>query len=560
MNSSASQSEAGAPGEAKAVVGAETAPSRWFSGLSAKQAAITLLIALAFGLIGSATELYLDWRAKRAEIQQNMAQVLDMLQPAAAEAAYLLNEQLAMRVAAGLTRYTAVREVTLRDESGAVLAGQERFGLGEESAFAQKLFGDITHYQLELVRNGTKIGKLETYLSAEALAQDFFDRIARLAAVGILRALAISAVLVFFFYGMIIRPLLRLSRQVGAVNPAQPGATPIPPAPGHAKDEIGALIGALNRLLGAFQHGLAQRDQAQRELTALTRELEARVQQRTEALALAKTEIEALNRRLAAENLRMGAELDVSRKIQRMTLPTPDELEGIAGLDVATYMESAKEVGGDYYDILRDRDRLRISIGDVTGHGLESGVVMLMTQSAVRTLTTHAEGDLSRTLQALNRTIYDNVQRMGSDKNLTLALLDYQNHAHGGTLRVSGQHESVIVARADGRLELIDTTLLGMPLGLLDRVDEFLGEVEIQLAPQDVVALYTDGITEAANTRHQLYGLERLCQVILAHRAESTEDIKRAVVEDVMRHIGTQTIYDDLTLIVLKQKERSCAS
>jgi len=542
------------------TIRAEANWSRWLSGLSAKQAAITLLIALAFGLIGSTAELYFDWRAKRSEVQQNMAQVLDMLQPAAAEAGYLLNEQLAMRVTAGLTRYAAVREATLRDESGAVLAGQERFGDGTESALAQRLFGDITAYQLELVRNGAKIGKLEVNLSAEALAQDFFARLWRLAAVGILRALAISAVLVFFFYGMIIRPLLRLSRQVGAVNPAQPGATPIPQAAGHARDEIGTLIGALNRLLHAFQSGLAQRDQAQAELTALTHELEARVEQRTEALAAAKAEIEGLNRRLTAENLRMGAELDVSRKIQRMTLPRPDELQGIAGLDVSTYIESAKEVGGDYYDILRDRDRLRISIGDVTGHGLESGVVMLMTQSAVRTLTSHAEGNLSQTLQSLNRTIYHNVQRMGSDKNLTLALLDYQPSAKGGTLRVSGQHESVIVVRADGRLELVDTTLLGMPLGLLDRVDEFLGEVEIDLEPADVVILYTDGITEAANSRHELYGLERLCGVVTSHRGESPEAIKRAVVDDVMRHIGKQTIYDDLTLIVLKQKEPPCAS
>ncbi|KAB2844182.1 MAG: PP2C family protein-serine/threonine phosphatase, partial [Burkholderiales bacterium] len=313
--------------------------------------------------------------------------------------------------------------------------------------------------------------------------------------------------------------------------------------------------------LSAFQSGLDQRDRAQGELTALTQELERRVEQRTEALAAAKTEIEALNRRLAAENSRMGAELDVSRKIQRMTLPTPDELQDIPGVDVATFMESANEVGGDYYDILRHRDRLRISIGDVTGHGLESGVVMLMTQSAVRTLTTHSEGDLGKTLEVLNRTIYDNVKRMGSDKNLTLALLDYHRHAGGGRLRVGGQHESVIVVRADGDLELVDTTFLGMPLGLLEEVGEFLGETEIELSPGDTVVLYTDGITEAANAGHALYGLPRLCETIVAHRAESADAIKRAVVDDLRRHIGSQTIFDDLTLIVLKQKEKMpCAA
>lgn len=528
------------------------------SGLTARQAALTLLVALAFGLLGSATELYLEWRARRADLAQNMLQVLDMSQPTAAEAAYLLNEQIAMRVAAGLTRYSTVREVTLRDEGGNVLASQERFVAQEESsALAQKLFGDMVFYQLELVRAGAKIGRLEVRLSAEDLAAGFLDRIGQVAAVGLLRALAISLVLVFIFYAMIIRPLVRLSRQVGVIDPARPGATPLPPAPGHGQDEIGSLVAALNRLLAAFQSGLDQRDRAQTELTALTQELEQRVTQRTEALAAAKTQIEDLNRRLAAENTRMGAELDVSRKIQRMTLPTPDELRGIPGVDLATFMESANEVGGDYYDVLRQPDRLRISIGDVTGHGLESGVVMLMTQSAVRTLTTHSEGDLTRTLQVLNRTIYDNVQRMGSDKNLTLALLDYHARAGGGRLRIGGQHESVIVVRTGGSLELVDTTYLGMPLGLLAEVGEFLGETEIDLLPGDTVVLYTDGIIEAANERHELYGLPRLCQVIVEHNAESAEAIKRAVVEDVRHHIGSQTIFDDLTLIVLKQQEVS---
>lgn len=529
----------------------------FLSGLTVRQAAITLLIALAFGVLGSATEFFLDWRTKRQEISGNMQRILEMARPSAAEAAYLLNEQLAMRVVSGLASYNAVAAVTLIDDGGSTLARQVA-DVPAGGRLADRLFGDVTDYRIVLVQSGAKVGELDVRLSADALAEHFLGRIPGIAALGLMRALAICIVIVLVFYGMIIRPLVRLSRQVGRLDPARPGIDPLPPAAGHARDEIGVLIAALNRLLTASQQGLDQRDRAERGLTELTLDLERRVEQRTEALAAAKHEIEALNRRLAAENLRMGAELDVSRKIQRMTLPTPDELNGIPGLDVATYMESANEIGGDYYDILRDGDcagHLRIGIGDVTGHGLESGVVMLMTQSAVRTLTTGAEGDLSRTLNVLNRTIFDNVRRMGSDKNLTLALLDYHPRPDGGHLRIGGQHESVIVVRADGRLEVIDTTELGMPLGLLDDVDEFLGEVELSLAPDDVVVLYTDGITEAADAAHRLYGLDRLCAVVVGQRAGTAEAIKRAVVDDVMRHIGGQTIYDDLTLIVLKQKE-----
>jgi len=117
------------------------------------------------------------------------------------------------------------------------------------------------------------------------------------------------------------------------------------------------------------QHILAQ-------LTAL--------QQSQEQLAEANTAITALNAQLQAENLRMGAELEVTRKLQQMLLPTPEELQQIADLDIACYMEPADEVGGDYYDVLQHNGQIKIGIGNVTGHGLESGAVMVMTQTIVR--------------------------------------------------------------------------------------------------------------------------------------------------------------------------------
>src|SRR5205823_10708024 len=113
------------------------------------------------------------------------------------------------------------------------------------------------------------------------------------------------------------------------------------------------------------------------------------------------------------------------RKLQQMLLPTPEELRQVDGLDIACYMEPAAEVGGDYYDILQHNGLIKIGIGDVTGHSLESGVLMVMTQAIVRALLANGETDPVRFLDTLNRTLYGNVQRMGTDKNLTLALLDY---------------------------------------------------------------------------------------------------------------------------------------
>ncbi|SOD96982.1 PP2C family protein-serine/threonine phosphatase [Caenispirillum bisanense] len=533
------------------------APGRHtFRSLTLKQAAVTLVIALLFGILGSAVELVFDWRSMREEVAGTMRRTLAMVEPSAAEAAFQLNDRLAEQVARGLAEYPAVAQVTLIDDMGGDLATFARGTADADGTLADRLFGDLSTWTLPLVHEGRPVGTLEVGLTAEVAAERFFERATTNAAMGLLRAFAICGVVVLAFYLMITRPLLRLSQQVMAVDPANPGATPVPPAAGHRHDELGGLIDGLNGLMSAFQRGLDQRDKAEGELTALTLELEARVEQRTAALAAAKQEIEQLNGRLAAENVRLGAELDVSRKIQGMLLPKPEELAAIRGLDLATYMQPASEVGGDYYDILQSGgDRVRIGIGDVTGHGLESGVVMLMTQSAVRTLVASDEQDMGRMLGILNRTIYDNVQRMGSDKNLTLALLDHTpREGGGGSLRIGGQHESVIVVRGDGSVELVDTTWLGMPLGLVDTVEEFVGETEVTLAPGDGVVLYTDGITEAADASDALYGLDRLCRVVSDHWAEPADRIKQAVVDDVMRHIGGHVIYDDLTLIVLKQK------
>ena len=269
-----------------------------------------------------------------------------------------------------------------------------------------------------------------------------------------------------------------------------------------------------------------------------------------EALVGANQEITVLNDRLNAENMRMSAEIDVTRKIQQMLLPKDLELNEVVGLDIAGFMESADEVGGDYYDVLQHEGRVKIGIGDVTGHGLESGVLMIMVQTAVRTLLAYNEPDPVRFLSAINSAIYDNVQRMKCDKNASLALLDY----HEGMLKLSGQHEEMIVVRCNGSVERFDTIDLGFPIGLDANIAEFVAETLVQLYSGDVVVLYTDGITEAENMEKVLYGLERLIEVIQINWQQTATDIRHAVIDDVRSHIGEQKVFDDITLLVLKQK------
>ena len=269
-----------------------------------------------------------------------------------------------------------------------------------------------------------------------------------------------------------------------------------------------------------------------------------------EQLAKANLEINKLNNGLQAENSRLSAELDVTQRLQMMLLPKEKELSQIEDLEIAGFMEPADEVGGDYYDVLQHHGRVTIGIGDVTGHGLESGVLMLMVQTAVRTLMENNETDPKQFFEVLNRTIYKNVQRMDSDKNLSLCLIDYHDHI----LNLSGQHEELLVARSGGIIERVDTIDLGFPIGLEETIEDFIFQAQVYLNQGDIVVLYTDGITEAENYLGEHYGLEKLCAVVQQNWQESANNIRQAVIEDLRSHIGVEKVYDDITLVVLKQK------
>ena len=311
-----------------------------------------------------------------------------------------------------------------------------------------------------------------------------------------------------------------------------------------------ALVAENNRAAEKLQEQVVLKDQAYTQLDKVNKNLEDTISERTSELLEANREINSLNQRLTVENDRMSSELAVTRKLQEMILPRPKELNSIKELDIAGFMEPADEVGGDYYDVLQQNGRIKIGIGDVTGHGLESGVIMIMVQTAIRTLLINGEKNPVKFLSTVNRTIYENLQRMNCDKSLSLILMDY----HDNKLYLSGQHESVIVVRVNGEIEIIDTDSLGFPIGLTDEINEFIFEVEIHLNLGDIVLLYTDGIPEAENQRKQYYGLDRLTQVISAAHEKSVDQIREIVITDVREFIGSHKVYDDITFVVMKRK------
>jgi serine phosphatase RsbU (regulator of sigma subunit) len=232
-----------------------------------------------------------------------------------------------------------------------------------------------------------------------------------------------------------------------------------------------------------------------------------------------------------------------------MLLPTEEELRQIPELDIAGFIESAPEVSGDYYDVLQHNGQIKIGIGDVSGYGLESGIVTLMAQMGVRTLLTSDETDPTRFLTVLSQTVYANVQRMQTERSLNLALLDYKS----GHLILSGHHQQLMIVRRDGRVKMLEPAGPSLP-NPSAHLANFVAQTTVQLQPGDGVILYTTGILKAQNPAGEAYGLERLGQVVSQQWAQPAESIKQAVIEDVHRHLGRQKVQDDLTLLVIKQR------
>jgi sigma-B regulation protein RsbU (phosphoserine phosphatase) len=247
-----------------------------------------------------------------------------------------------------------------------------------------------------------------------------------------------------------------------------------------------------------------------------------------------------------AERERMHQELAIAARIQTAILP---KHTSVPGLEHATIMLPASEVGGDYFDILPCAGGAWIGIGDVAGHGLPAGLVMLMIQSIVAA-TVHDRPELGpgRAWLALNRVLTDNIRvRMEQDEHATLSLIRYHDD---GRLRLAGAHEELFVYRAaTRRVETVVTP--GIWVGIMTEVaPEASEEAELRLARGDVLLLYTDGVLNAKAASGELYGHERLEQQLALTGHLSVQAIRDGILREVTSWMDTQD--DDVTLVVLR--------
>ncbi len=251
---------------------------------------------------------------------------------------------------------------------------------------------------------------------------------------------------------------------------------------------------------------------------------------------------------LEAEKLareRLEKELELAREIQVGILPRQLAAEG---LELTAAMTTAAEVGGDYYDVLPVDGGCWIGIGDVSGHGVTSGLIMLMVQSVVAALVAKDPDASPRdAVTILNRVLFENIRhRLIKDDFVTLSLLRVTPRR----IVFSGAHEHFLVCRArTGVAESIVTP--GTWLGVMPDIHRFTVDTALDLEPDDLVVLYTDGITEARNARGEQFGLDRLGAAVQRYRKEPLDEVRNGLLDEVARWRAKQD--DDATLVLLRR-------
>ncbi|UCF81593.1 MAG: PP2C family protein-serine/threonine phosphatase [Acidobacteriota bacterium] len=257
---------------------------------------------------------------------------------------------------------------------------------------------------------------------------------------------------------------------------------------------------------------------------------------------------------LAAEKTaaHQKAELETAEHIQMVMLPASVT---IPGYDLSAMMKPASEVGGDFFDFHKDpHNKTWISIGDVTGHGLTSGLVMMITQTVFETVVGMSKNGNSPkdTILTLNRMLYGYIhQRLNIDKHITAMILREEGD---GNFTYSGSHEEILIYRnASQTVERIETP--GGWLGVFHDIGYCTRERTFRLNKGDILLLYTDGITEARNAEGRVFGLDNLSSNLKRNRDLPAERIIAGLMETVDSWAEEQ--HDDRTCIVMKKEESS---
>lgn len=244
------------------------------------------------------------------------------------------------------------------------------------------------------------------------------------------------------------------------------------------------------------------------------------------------------------ESERVQQELQIAGEIQQRLLPK--EIVPIPHYEIAAVAQPCTSVGGDFYDVISlGSDRYAFVMADVTGKGVPAALLVSTLHASLRAYI-HSDTDLAQLTGKLNNLVYENSP---SERFITFFIMVLDCNSHCITY-VNAGHNFPYLFRPQSE-EIVELEASGLPLGMVNNIN--YESKQINLSHNDVLALYTDGVTEAMDRAQQQYSEERLKQTIKKSLINPARQIKDDILEDVRAFIGQEPPSDDLTLLVLKQ-------
>jgi serine phosphatase RsbU (regulator of sigma subunit)/HAMP domain-containing protein len=248
------------------------------------------------------------------------------------------------------------------------------------------------------------------------------------------------------------------------------------------------------------------------------------------------------------EKEKLEHDLSVGREIQQTLLPKT--LFKIPGYDLDAFYMSAKEVGGDYYDLIPvDKTKLGVVVADVSGKGIQGAMIMTIMRTVMNIA---ASGNLSckSCLARTNRFLSDRIKR-GMFVTSFYAILDCKNHV----LKFSsaGHNPMVIYRAATKSLEMFNPTGIALGFDKGPLFERTLKEDECTLGPGDRFVLYTDGVVEAMDEDHEEFTDQRFYDFVLAHAEEDSKTFVHKLVAELKRHQGQAPQHDDITIVTFRR-------
>ncbi len=240
----------------------------------------------------------------------------------------------------------------------------------------------------------------------------------------------------------------------------------------------------------------------------------------------------------------LQGEMEIAKMIQTRLLPRSLE---VPGYEIYARMVTATEVGGDYYDVVSTPSGNFLAIGDVAGHGVDSGLIMMMTQTSVASLLTQRQNpSIASVIAEVNGVLTQNIRKLDVDRYMSLLVMKIGPDG----ITFAGKHQDIKIYRHRTRqVESIPTR--GAWIGVLKDIHGLLEDYSVQLQSGDVMLLFTDGVTEAMDGQGKLYGEDRLEQVLVNAARLSSALIVEEIFNDISAFQKTQS--DDITLLACKK-------